>query len=357
MKKILSVLLSVCLLSISLVSVSAEENDKELELHLASQTMESYLEIRDWNNFKISSSEVLYDGNLDEYGFVFELNDGNQEGYGIVIKQDNKYIFVEGSIETVSPFKNLDQSCMNVYTTALNYYSYNPEQVTRSNRYFLNLETNEFVFQDEIITPRGQVDMFTNNNLSRAAVNGTKYLSSYSTNFVGVAQPNGSACIPTSSIMALKYLSNVGKLTLYGSNLTTLSTNLHLAMNSSKERVNDCQAKTGIDTWTSNSSNCSKRITFGSTYSYSPNVAEWNAVKEEIDGNFPVICMFRENIVGYSTTHATTMVGYQVVQLDTYDGQEVYYTIVKDPGNSSVPEKTVAWTYDNIYGYFILYVH
>lgn len=51
------------------------------------------------------------------------------------------------------------------------------------------------------------------------------------------------------------------------------------------------------------------------------------------------------------------MVGYQIVQLDTYDNTETYYTIVKDPGTSGVPEKTVLWSVSNIYGYFILYLH
>ena len=251
--------------------------------------------------------------------------------------------------------KMVPESHQNVYPTALGYYSYNP--LSRSVNSFLRLDTNESISQEDFENVRVEVDEFNSTSMARSSVLSVKYLNLYGTKFVGIVQPNGSACIPTSSIMALKYLSNTGRLTLNGSNMEQLAENLHYAMDSSLGRVTDNEAKTGINSWTSNTANCSRRITFGSTYTYTPTVAAWDPVKTEIDGNYPVICMFKENVVGYDVTHATTMVGYQIVQLDTYDNTETYYTIVKDPGTSGVPEKTVLWSVSNIYGYFILYLH
>lgn len=356
MKKTINILLSILLASICLIPISvfADENSGT-ELDLAFDAIESYLEVRSWDNFEPTNPEVIYDADLVEYGYVFELHDGSKEGYGIVVKHGNEYIFAEGSIETPSPYKTVPASHKNVYPTALGYYSYNP--LSRSANSFLRLDTNEYLSQDDFENVRVEADVFISSSMSRSAVTSVKYLNSYGTKFVGIAQTNNSACIPTSSIMALKYLSNTARLTLYGSNLEQLATNLHYAMDSSLGRVTDNEAKNGIDSWTSNTANCSRRITFGSTYTYTPTVAAWAPVKAEIDGNYPVICMFKENVVGYSVTHATTMVGYQIVQLDTYDNAETYYTIVKDPGRSSVPEKTVLWSVSNIYGYFILYLH
>lgn len=357
MKRAVYVLLSFLLAFsyFSPLALFADEQLSTFELSLATQAMTSYLETRSWEDFELRNPEKILDANLEEYGYVFELHKGTQEGYGIVVKHNNGYVFAEGSVETPSPYKSVPDSCENVYTTAFGYYSYNP--LTRSSNNFLRLNTNENVSKDELVNVRVEIDTFENSNNSRQTVLSTKYLLRYPISFEGIVQPNGSACIPTSSIMALKYLSNTGRLTLYGSDLRTLASNLHYAMDSSLGRVTDAEAKTGINSWTSNTSNCSRRITFGSTYTYTPTVAAWNAVQTEIDGNYPVICMFKENIVGYSVTHATTMVGYQTVQLDTYDDNIVYYTIVKDPGTEGVPEKTVAWSCANIYGYFILYLH
>ena len=354
MKKTIKVLLTILLASVCFVpkTLFAEENNSNSELRLALETMESYLQVRGWGNFEPTNPEPLYDADLVKYGYVFELHNGEQEGYGIVVEHGNGYIFAEGSIETASPYKGVTDASKNVYISALGYYSVNEN--ARSLENFVSLRTNETLSREDFLCTRLEVEEYplTTAQLSRAAKVIVK-LNSYSSNFVSVVQPNGSACIPTSAIMALKYLSNVGRLTLYGSDMTELATNLHLAMDSGKGFVSDAEAKSGMNTWTSNTANCSRFITLSSTYTYTPTVANWNTIQTSIDSDKPAIAMFKANTIGYNTSHATTMVGYQLASNST-SGTSTNYAIVKDPGTSGCPERTIAWTVSNVYGYFIL---
>lgn len=356
MKKILlSILLSAIFITIMPTTLFAENRNEITKEELARSVMQTYMQSRDWNSFAITDVEKVYDANLVEYGYVFELSDSDREGYGIVIEFNNNYIFVEGSVETESPFKN-NLGNKNVYTSAFGYFS-SPSNL-RSVNTLVDLTNNEIIEKNQLVNTRVIVDSVDVSGATsrNARFQGTIYLPSYSAKFNPLVQPNGHACIPTSATMALKYLSNVGKLSLYGSDLTDIAKRMHKAMNSSMSTVNDSQAKAGIENYTSNRSNCSRTVTFGSTYSYTPNVANWNTIKTEIDDEYPALTMFRENIVGYGVTHATTMIGYQQIEIDDY-GNTANYTIVRDPGKSSVPELTILWTNSNIYGYFILYLN
>lgn len=118
----------------------------------------------------------------------------------------------------------------------------------------------------------------------------------------------------------------------------------------------DSNAKNGLRTYTSNRSNCSRTVTLGSTYTYTPTVANWNTIKAEIDDGYPAIAMFKANVFDYNIEHATTMIGYHTIEVDDY-GNTANYAIVKDLGTTLVPEVSILWTTSNVYGYFILYLN
>ncbi len=57
----------------------------------------------------------------------------------------------------------------------------------------------------------------------------------------------------------------------------------------------------------------------------------------------------------YSVNHATTMVGYNN-SVDSFGNITASYAIVVDPGSGSGVTKTMAWSNQYFYGYYILTV-
>lgn len=157
--------------------------------------------------------------------------------------------------------------------------------------------------------------------------------------------------------MMLKYLHNIGKITLDADvrDLKTMAVELYSYMKNTDPSlsfgITDTSAKKGIVNFGNEYAN--KALSFGAAF----DSASVETVKGEIDSNYPVVLMFDPGVL-YTSSHATTMYGYKTVTTEVEDGlsASVDYVIVKDPAKSSVPTVTLAWTKSNIYGYFILYV-
>ena len=68
-------------------------------------------------------------------------------------------------------------------------------------------------------------------------------------------------------------------------------------------------------------------------------------LKGEINNNNPSVIMFYPAVFG--RTHATTMVGYQII-----DGTN--YVTVCDPYQETYSTRTIIWNTSNVYGFFLL---
>lgn len=336
----------------SLGSVSAYESDT-YSFEKAQSVMKNYIEISQWNDFEINNAEKIYDGNYTEYGYVFELSDTMNKGYGIVVETNGNYFVAEASIECESPYLGYDDY-YNIYSSQLNYY-FSPNIYGR-NTTIIDAETYEEVSLSDLTNVRVEVDSYVNLSKATPGQTTTKYVSKYGL-IETIEQPSTGSCIAYSTAMMLKYLHNVGKIKLSSEvvGISDLATTLFDYMENTdttnKHGISDESARNGIKSFGADFAN--KSLSFESAYSK----ATFTTAKAEIDSNYPVVLMFDEGIL-YDETHATTMYGYKIVQSELANGSllTTNYAIVKDPGGKGSITKELAWTSSSIYGYFILYV-
>lgn len=354
MRKVFLSLLGIAILCSLNVSLCLAETQKNVMNQRAVQTMTDFIannQLTDssWDNVKITNTDYLYDANLNNLGYVFELDCNDGVGYGIVVDTGTDYVVVEASQNTPSPYLEFAEGFKKVYTTALNYYVY--DEQTRSNS-LIDVRDGSHVNPDELRVKRMDTDsfLFGNSSATKSTRSTSSFLNNYAWQFIHITQqPNTSACIPASFAMALRYLDNIGKVNLtYSGTNADMKESLYNAMRNygSGPAVTDRTAQSGIKSWTEeNCSDCYFQICIDTFY---PTAAEYADVTAEIDDDFPVIIMFYDGVLVSGADHATCMFGYRV-------DNGTNYVIVSDPWETVGGTKTVAWNTSNVYGYFILY--
>lgn len=108
--KLFTIILVLCLIvSGSGSTIFADENSKRQSLDAAIDAMQEYIMCgnENWSGFEIISEHSLKNGKTEEIGYVFELKNGDKNGYGIVIEDNVGYLAVEASSRTSSPFEKI----------------------------------------------------------------------------------------------------------------------------------------------------------------------------------------------------------------------------------------------------------
>lgn len=332
--------------------VNAEKSiDTERE---AIQTMHNFLDENSnvdesWADFEIVGHEKLYDGNLDDYGYVFELAKSDERGYGIVVDNDSSYVVVEASPDSPSPYSEYGERYNKVYTTALNYYV--SDKYVRSNT-LIDVRKETILTVDDLSVKRMTFEPSVSLMQSSSTfANTTDYLDNYSTKFEFVTQQtNTQACIPASFTMALIYWDNIGKISVCfdGTNAEMKESLFDYMENvGGSIAVSARTAQEGIEDWTSEY--CSDFYITIEIDNFSPTMSEFANLSSQISSNNPLVVMFYGGVITTGTVqHATCMVGY--VSRDTGNN----YVIVSDPWETTENTKYVVYNTDNVYGYFIL---
>ncbi len=356
MKKIISLLIVFTIILTTGFVVKADD----IGLEECRQTMEYFIDGADphWLGFDIYDQREVYDENLEEHGYLFELSNGQKEGYGIVLSNGTYTMVAEASYDKASPYKGIDKTSKIVYTSPLNYY------VKESTIGLLSIfDTGDLrdIVTDRSVNPEDLYvyDFFGGLEYSDATTRAVPteerygYIDDLDTEFEFITQRE-SDCIPTSMAMCLKYLHNIGTITLSMTNIYSIRNKINSYM------CNGDVPCYGGDVIARNAIN-----TFGSNYS-TPKISTrgdgfWGdltffTIIDEIDDNCPMVMMFNAEILA-SINHATACVGYYITYNPQYPAI-LYssYTIVKDPNSSSSTNVTIAWNGTNIHGYYLVYI-
>lgn len=365
MKKIINnlavtfmILFSVFVLSAHFVS--AEENII-VNIDEAYDSMNSYLsssiDMGDsyWNGFEIVGYDKIYDADLVHYGYVFELSDGIKNGYGIVVESNGLYYVVEASNDTNSPYS--DNDGLNIYFTPLEYYSVSNATTLSLENTLVNLSDNSKVLNSEVRAKRYEVEVPSIQALSVPGES-YKYISNYSTMFEKYQQTKNSSCIPASFAMSLKYLHNIGSLTLLSpyASMYNIENKLYELADCSSTICYANKIKTAVQSF-------SDSYITGATIrtrddEFQPDTY-LSIARDEVDGNCPPIIIFYRGALSTNpnSNHATTMVGYKTINNDSTGNITVKtnYIVVADPWDKST--KTVLWSSDSVFGYMLIYFY
>lgn len=370
MKRIIKkiILTSLSLLFICTNFVSANSS---LDLQLCINEMNNFINDNiqlgdnDWNNLEIVNYDEIYDANLNAYGYVFELTNNIKEGYGIVLRNsDGKYVITEASSGTPSPYKNNKEN-LNVYYTPLEYYSVSSVNMLSNEITLTNLKDGKAISSEDASFEKYSVEINTNAKTTRDSSRASAaYIKSYNSAFEKMTQVDGSteqysSCIPVSFAMSLKYLHNIGSLTLssYYQNKTNIKKYLYSKAN--------CNTSTGCTATniTSALKTFSDNYISGATIrtrddGFQPDT-KLSIAQDEVDTNCPPIIIFYPGALSTNprANHATTMVGYRTLP-ESSGGQQydADYIIVVDPMESaSSNAKLVLWNSSNVFGYMIIY--
>lgn len=359
--KTLSLLMMISLLLFGIFNVCAEEKSTSLDIDRAYQTMDSFINSNinmgdsEWNDFEIVSYENIYDVNLVHYGYVFELSNGIQDGYGIVVEDDGAYYVVESSNDTQSPY--IDNNELNVYFTPLEYYSAPNAMVYSFENTLVNLTDGSTLSSTETKAERYEVNL---PSIQPMSVPGEsfKYISNYSTKFEKHQQTKSSSCIPASFAMSLKYLHNIGSLTLRSpyTNMDNIDNKLYELANCTSSMCYASNIKTAVQSF-------SDSYITGATIrtkddEFQPDTY-LSVAQDEVDGNCPPIIIFYKGALNTNpnSNHATTMVGYKTINNDSTGNVTVKtsYIVVADPWDKST--KTVMWSSSAVFGYMLIYFY
>ena len=362
MKKLLTMMIALIMLGTFVCPVFANESidyakAKELVEHFISS--DTTTAENSWKDLNIQGSDAIYDSDLNEYGFVFDLENGNQEGYAIVVKNSaGDFVFAEGSSTSSSPYSGYDGKY--IYTSTFGYYVLENNDVStrtavQEDLIFKDVRSNLSVSESDLIYSRFDA---TPTLVQSRAVPGEviKYLPSYSSAFVkGTQQPNVNACQPTSFAMSLMYLHNTGQITIdsgYRSISAMRDEMFDDMWDASLGMCSDTGAVRGLHNFTVNHTN--RRIETRND-EFQPDTY-FSVAMQEIDDRCPPVLVYRANTM-YTGSHACTMVGYKTLNNTTTMGQTWEYAIVVDPWTNPAREVTTTWSSSNIWGYFILYLY
>ena len=353
MKKLALCILSFMMFGSSfMVNILAMGNEKLFVNAEAVNVMEEFIytnsQVDDmWNEMSIRDVDELYDGNLNFYGYVFDLAREGTIGYGIVVDSGVGYVVAEASPDEQSPYHQYS-GFRKIYTTALNYYVQNT--FTRSNQ-VIKVDDNTLLNLDDLQVKRMSFSTTASTrNVSSTYATTTRYLGNYSANFEFVTQkPNTKACIPASFAMALIYWENAGKIQIAfdGTNAEMKESLYNYMKNTGGSvAVSAGTAEIGIESWTL--AYCSDFYVTIEIDNFYPTASEFSNLTAQINNNNPTVVMFYDGVVVSGANHATCMVGYR--SSDTGSN----YVIVSDPWETSANTKYIIWNTSNVYGYFIM---
>lgn len=348
--RIIILLTTLMILLTSSLGVSASTNNIEV----AYKAMETYIN----SSIKVGDKELvgttigeyknLYDGNLNEYGYVFSLHNNGNEGYGIVLNTNGIYDVIETSLDTKSPYTNNESKYL-IYTGPFGYFTSNGEKDESGNVILYDLLEQQNLTDNNLTITRNISE--NNTKATRAATTSTKYLKSYSSKFVKGKQSNNYRCMPASFAMGLLYLHNTGQLTLNSSYRTFPKIEDYLAEQANVDSNKMGYANLLVTTLHNFSTNYSSRRVETKDDEFQPDTF-FSTAQTEIGNDCPLVLIFYSGTL-YSVNHATTMVGYKVVTSST--GATTQYAIFVDPMTQT--ERTYKWTSNNVYGYMLFYLY
>ena len=357
-KMTLVFLMALSFVLINSTYIFAEDNN-DLAIDEASNTMNSFIDSNvnmgdiGWNGFEIVGYDNIYDADLIHYGYIFELSNGVEDGYGIVIKDRNYYV-VEASNEMQSPYKNNND--LNIYYTPLAYYSASNTMTYSLETDLCDLYDGEIISNSDVTNIRYNVKVPL---IQPASVPGEsfKYISNYSTKFEKHRQVKNTSCIPASFSMSIKYLHNIGSLTLKTpyTNMDNIDNKLYELANCSGM----CYAeniKTAVQVFSDNYITGAKIRTKEDEFQPDTYL---DVAQDEVDSNCPPIIIFYKGALSTNpnNNHATTMVGYKTVNNTSTGGitMRTSYIVVVDPWDKTT--KTVLWNSNAVFGYMLIYFY
>ena len=319
-----------------------------------------------WNGFKITGSHKIYDNQLEEYGYVFNLNSDKNEGYAIVTCEDNVCSVVEASYDSASPFEDYENTHYLVYCSPLEYLVAEKSKFKSNDVLVKNVETNETAFIDGSTKVRFINEMAITRSVPGETVG---YISKYQTKFIAIHQNKDYNCVATSMAMCLKYLQNMGTIEI------NISGDKNPSVKLIRNKITDCYDDTNgndnivreaIKEFSRNFCN-SKISTEGNGFwGNSPQTdITFQTVINEINSNCPLVMMFNPGRVDsdINVNHATACVGYKTLNNTSTGGVTFNYTIVRMPNVRSekdeydnIATKQVAWNYTNVHGYYLVYI-
>ena len=314
-----------------------------------------------WQGFSITDYEPVVDNQFEEYGYVFNLVSDTNEGYAIVTCENNMCSVVEASFDGPSPYKGYEKTHHLIYCSPLEYFTVEKNKAKSGSLLIKNIETKETVSVDKSKKVR-----FVNKAIARAVPGETtQYISQYSTKFNAINQNTNYNCVATSMAMCLRYLHNIGTISIgIGSDTNPSATTIRDKITSyySSNNGYDSVVRPAINTFGTNF--CSPKISTRGDGFWGNNEQtdiSFQTVIDEINSNCPLVMMFNPGRVDSSITvnHATACVGYKTINNDSTGGLTIKYTIVRMPNvssSSTVATKQVAWNYTNVHGYYLVYI-
>lgn len=361
MKRIIIMILTLLIMTIN---VNAADNSNLNESITALKYfINRSVELGDlnWEGFSIEDYETIVDNQLEEYGYVFNLSSKRNEGYAIVTCENDVCSVVEASFDSPSPFKKYEKTHYLMYCSPLEYLAVEKSETISENPLIEDIETKESVLVDKDTKVR-----FVNEPIARSIPGETiKYISQYYSKFNAINQNETYNCVATSMAMCLRYLHNIGTISItIGSNTNPSAATIRNKITSyySYKNGDDSVVRPAINTFGSNF--CSPKIsTKGNGFWGNSEQTDisFQTIIDEIDSNCPLVMMFNPEKVDSSIKerHATTCVGYKTINNDASTGLTLNYTIVRMPevsSSSSVATKQVGWNYTNVHGYYLVYI-
>lgn len=361
MRKILTAVFTILLATNNIQSV------KYVNMNYALNALNNFIDKsielgeKQWQNFSIIDSEKIVDNQLEEYGYIFSLKSNSNEGYAIVTCEANACSVVEASYDSGSPFKGYGKNHYLVYYSPLEYLVIEKDKAMINSVSLTNIETNRTVDVDGDKKIR-----FVNNASTRAVPGETiRYINNYSTKFDAINQNTNYNCVATSIAMCLRYLKNIGTISISfdgNSNPSAIAIRNKITDYYSSHSGADGVVRPAINNFGVN--HCSPKISTrddGFWGNSEQTDISFQTVIDEINSNCPLVMMFNPGRVDSSITvnHATACVGYKTLSNTATGGITFNYTIVRMPNvssSSTVPTKQISWDYNNIHGYYLVYI-
>lgn len=359
MKKIINLILCLTLVTfMSLTCLVTADDGQYVDLNKSAEVVNQFIidsvAMGDvtWNNFTIIGYEEIYDANLNHYGYVFNLNNAINEGYAIVVKNsDGTYIVTEISNQMSSPYANNNED-YNVYFNSLEYYGASKSKSRSSNIVLNDLSSDYSLSNDEARYDKFEyVPQTSANTRALGSVAGYSYVKNYNTKFENHHQVYDNSCLPASFAMSLKYLHNIGELTLLNpyTDMNEIDDKLYSYANCVSTTY--CYAsniKSALSKFSANYISGRTVYTFDDGFQPDTYISQ---ARYEVDQDCPPIIIFYKGalVTSEKLNHAVTMLGYKVFRNNETGVVTSYtnYIVISDPITES--QTTVLWSSSRVY--------
>ncbi|MCF0109921.1 MAG: hypothetical protein HUJ57_07655 [Erysipelotrichaceae bacterium] len=137
-----------CYLAVSLIlpSVTAEENQHTIDE--AEYALQEFMSQSGWNDYVVEDYYVLYDADIEEYGYIFKLSNDSFLGYAIAVEAPNGYHIAEASKNCVFPYDGYEDEYLLIYTTSFGYYAISDTMVGYSVITYSGTPANYVIVRD-----------------------------------------------------------------------------------------------------------------------------------------------------------------------------------------------------------------